>query len=300
MGQMAMPITSDGIHNWNQQNLCLGSDEFQLWAGRVEKKTGVVIPDNRRLFLETRLRQRLRETSQTDFDSYFVNQLCGLNAAQEWAALIDLLTVHQTHFFRHPPSINFVAGHIREHIKAQEKEGVPIEYHAWSVGCATGEEAYSLAMVADAELKESRSKSYYSVTGTDVSLPAVSVGREAIYEQDRLREIPALYRRAYCKTDASIFTINEAVKRRVGFAILNLMDIYNAPFQNMNLIYCQNVLIYFSREMRREIAGQLSTMLAPGGLLVFGAGELTNWIGTGLERVDLKRVLAYQRLKDEA
>ncbi len=285
---------------WGGNLLSLSATEFKLWANRVESKTGVVLPDNRRVFLETRLRQRLRETNQLEFEQYYELELCGLNGAQEWAALIDLLTVHQTHFFRHPPSMNLVSEHIRNHIKTKSKVGRPVEYHIWSVGCATGEEAFSLAMVADSELNEADVKSYYSVTATDVSLPAISVARKGIYEQERLREIPALYRRNYCENKGNTFTLKNSTRRRVGFAILNLVDLEKAPFQNLDLIYCQNVLIYFSREMRREIAGRLSQMLAPGGMLVFGAGELTNWIGDGLERVNLRRVLAYRRKEADA
>jgi chemotaxis methyl-accepting protein methylase len=111
-----------------------------------------------------------------------------------------------------------------------------------------------------------------------------------------LDEIPLEYRENYCEEmDSDSFRIVETLRKRVGFASFNLLDAAHAPMKRLDLIFCQNVLIYFARERRRELLAALANLLKPGGLLVLGAGEVTNFAHAGLKRVEHRHVLAYLR-----
>jgi type IV pilus assembly protein PilK len=81
----------------------------------------------------------------------------------------------------------------------------------------------------------------------------------------------------------------------VGFAQFNLLDASRSPLKRLDLIFCQNVLIYFARDRRRELLATLANLLKPGGLLLLGPGEVTNFAHAGLQRVEHRHVLAYTR-----
>ena len=282
--------------NWSSLTSLPGMDdnEFERWANLLEKRTGVVVPVTRKSFLVTSVRSRMRETGRTSFEDYFLDLQKTPEGLIEWTTLVDRLTVHETHFFRHPPSFELIA---REWLPGLAKNPAQDALHAWSVGCASGEEAYTLAMVLDRNIAAAtKGKTYFGVTATDVSLPALAVGRAGLYPRQKMAEIPAEYSERYCEAlDDDSFRISEALRKRVGFAQFNLLDASRAPLKRLDLIYCQNVLIYFARERRRELLATLANLLKPGGLLVLGPGEVTNFAHAKLRRVDNRSVLAFVR-----
>lgn len=267
-------------------------DQFSRWVALLEKRTGIVVPETRREFLVTSLRARMRETGHQSFDSYYEELQSGPKGAIEWATLVDRLTVHQTHFFRHQPSLDYIGSTwLRALVVRGDWDG---SVHAWSLGCATGEEAYSLAMVLDAGLKRLGRRALFGVNATDVSQPALNVGRAGIYPRSRLKEIPAELAAEYTRPlDGEQFEIVENLRKRVGFSIFNLLDLARAPLKRLDLIYCQNVLIYFARERRAELLAALAELLKPGGLLLLGPGEVLNFTHPRLERVPARNLLAY-------
>lgn len=273
--------------------------EFERWVRLLEARTGVTVPPERKPFLVTGLRRRMRETGHTEFQRYYDELLDGARGAMEWAALVDHLTVHETHFFRHPPSLALIRDHWLPQWLANAPEDQTL--HALSVGCSTGEEAYTLAMVLDAALSQVLPQRRYGVTATDVSQPALAVARQALYPLSRLDEIPSAYRvdaiEAGPRDDQ--FRISERLRKRVGFACVNLLHASRAPLRKLDLIFCQNVLIYFARERRGELLDGLARLLRPNGLLVLGPGEVTNWNHPQLARTGGRQTLAYHRQSKE-
>jgi chemotaxis methyl-accepting protein methylase len=271
----------------------MDDSEFERWASLLEKRTGVVVPLKRKAFLVTSVRGRMRETGHADFESYFRELQKIPEGAIEWTTLVDRLTVHETHFFRHLPSFDLIA---RDWLPQLAADPARSALHAWSVGCSSGEEAYTLAMVLDRHLAARGGKSYFGVTATDVSLPALAVGRAGLYPRQKMDEIPETYRETYCEAlDTDSFRIREALRKRVGFAQFNLLDAVGASMKRLDLIFCQNVLIYFARERRRDLLATLANLLKPGGLLVLGPGEVTQFAHAQLARVDNRNVLAFRR-----
>ena len=89
--------------------------------------------------------------------------------------------------------------------------------------------------------------------------------------------------------------MKDAVKKKVAFVQLNIMELDRAPLSDMDVIFCQNVLIYFRRFRKRDILANLAVRLAPGGLLVLGVGEAADWSHPALSRVDYPDTLAFRR-----
>jgi chemotaxis methyl-accepting protein methylase len=168
--------------------------------------------------------------------------------------------------------------------------------HALSVGCSTGEEAYTLAMVLDDTLSRAAPPRRFGITATDVSQPALGVARAGVYPAHRLAEVPEHFRQVNIEGDAEGgFRIAERLRRRVGFACVNLLHATRAPLRQLDLIYCQNVLIYFARERRGELLDGLARLLRPNGLLVLGAGEIIGWNHPQLTRTSGRQTLAFLR-----
>jgi len=272
----------------------LDDAEFDRWVRLLEARTGVIVPPERKPFLETGLRRRMRETGHTGFQTYYDDLVKGARGAIEWAALVDHLTVHETHFFRHPPSLEL----IREQWLPRwlDTSAPDASLHALSIGCSTGEEAFSLAMVLDAELAGLAPGRLFGVTATDVSQAALAVARAGEYPMRRISEIPVSHRaQVEALPDAENFRIVDRLRKRVGFACVNLLHASRAPLRRLDIIYCQNVLIYFARERRGEMLDALVDLLQPNGLLVLGPGEAPGWNHPDMRRTGGPQTLAFLR-----
>ena len=268
--------------------------EFQRWVRLLESRTGVTVPPERKPFLETGLRRRMREAGFSSYAAYYEELMAGPRGQMEWVSLVDHLTVHETRFFRHPPSLSLIRDQWLPTWLAQAPADQSL--HALSVGCSTGEEAYTLAMVLDEALDAGVPPRRFGITATDVSQAALAVARTAWYPKARIEEIPEGYReRAIEPAEAVGFRVVERLRRRIGFACVNLLHATRAPLRQLDLIYCQNVLIYFARERRGELLDGLARLLRPNGLLVLGAGEVLGWNHPQLTRTSGRQTLAFLR-----
>lgn len=278
---------------WSYQSTVEMNDEqFLLWQALLESRTGMQISPQRKSFLETSLTIRMREIGCDDYDGYYEKLMSGLAGEVEWAVLVDRLTVQETSFFRHPHSFELVRNFCRELYEEQGRKHIEL----WSVGCATGEEPYSLAMVMDDLVKDFPGKRYYGITATDISLPALAKAREGIYSLRKLERVEERYRERYFEpAERGRCRVVPRLKDRVCFAQLNILGLGDAPMQNVDVVFCQNVLIYFQRWRKRDIVTKLADRLAPGGIMVLGVGEVIDWHRPDLERLQFEDTLAYRK-----
>jgi len=269
----------------------MDDQQFAEWTHLLESRVGLFIAPERRSFLASGIRSRMRVTGCREHSEYYRRLSSGSLQAQEWSLLIDCLTVHETCFFRHESSMRLVEEVVLP-AALEQQQG----FHVWSVGCATGEEVYSLAMLVDACYSKQSGDQYFGVTGTDISLPSLHHARAGTYLNRRFRDIREAFQQEYCqKLTDSRFRINADLRKRVCFSQLNLRDVKSAPFSDLNLIYCQNLLIYYDRERRLQIVNQLAKYLRPGGVLILGPGELLEWKYPDMEKVRYEDTLAYRR-----
>lgn len=267
--------------------------EFRAWQELLETRSGIVLNEQRRAFLQTILATRLRELELGSYASYYEQVTAGPRGAVEWSHLMDHLTVQETRFFRHPESFEHLAGYLRERLLARPDERA---WQLWSVGCSSGEEVYSLALVAAEVQREAGLDGRFGITGTDLSLNALERARAARYSPSRVGELaPELLGRYFQAQDDGSLSVCDALRERVCFSRLNVLDLARAPQRGMDVIFCQNLLIYFRRWRRREILSRLVERLAPGGLLVIGVGEVADWRHPQLQPVADEQVLAFTR-----
>jgi len=280
---------------WVMQSLPdMDDDQFQQWQTLLEDRTGMLLAPQRKTYLQTSLGIRMREIGCTDYQEYYNKVVSGPRGVIEWATLVDRLTVQETRFFRNRSSCNLV----KDYLITRPDEVVGRAIEIWSVGCSTGEEAYTLAMIAEECLGALGIGTYYGITGTDISQPALVKAREGSYHRRKLEALePRLRTKFFEPLGNERFRIIDTLRERVCFARVNVLELDSTPMHGMDVIYCQNLLIYFRRWRRKEILNRLVERLVPGGLLVLGLGEIVDWVHPHLERVPDDKTLAYTRIK---
>lgn len=271
----------------------MGDVQFRKWVELLEERTGMLLPPERKSFLVTSLGLRMREIGCECFDEYFDHLTQSSGAVREWSILVDRLTVHETRFFRHPYAMELVT----EIVRHKEADNGCVNIQAWNAGCATGEEAYTLAMVIDQALRDRGENGYFGVTATDISQPSLRSAQAGIYPRVRVKDLPPHLASAYLVSEGNdrVKVIPE-LKRRVCFVRSNILDARDEPFGLMDIICCQNLLIYFERTRRPSIAEGLVAHLRPGGVLVLGSGELVGWQHPHMEKLTSAHTLAYRRV----
>ena len=270
----------------------LPEQQFSLWENLLEKRTGIQLTLGQQVLLQTQVSMRMRELGTENYIEYF-NRVCGddSDSIAEWQILVDRLVVKETTFFRHRPSLNLVKQFLKERV-AQLKPKDSLQM--WSVGCSTGEEPYALAAIANDCFVERELPAYFGVTAVDISLPALAIAREGVYGRRSLRLLDKGELQRYFEPYRdNLYRVADVVKQRVCFSQLNILHLKNRPLQPMDIIFCQNVLIYFRRWRRREILNQLVKHLKPGGILVIGLGEVTDWEHVNIKRIAYEESQAY-------
>ncbi len=271
----------------------LSAAEYRRWAELLEHRLGIIVPQERKLFLQSKIWSRMREVGYTEYDDYWNFIQSGIEGNLEWSQLVDRLTVHETSFFRHKPSFDLVSDDLKAKIARSTK---PLRYKIWSVSCATGEEAYSLAMMAQSICAADEKEAHFGVTGTDVSSPAVAIANQAIYSKDKLATIDEKYHAHITEVSDEMFVIKDHIKKRMAFGVFNLLDVNKPSNIKYDVVYCQNVLMYFDKAVREQILDGLVNYLNKDGLLVIGQTEINAWAHKRMARVNKSRTLAF-RLK---
>lgn len=271
-------------------------DYFDIWKAAIEERTGVQITPDRERALALLLERRIKQLDPGDIDQYMNDALDVARGAEEWSGLVDSLLIKETSFFRHRPSMDYVQSWIE---RAIEQNSFSQPLWIWSLGCSTGEEAYSLAILADRALRARGREPRFGIIGTDISREAIFQARRAIYRKSRLARLAPEERDYFDQVGKGLWRVKEDLRRRVCFLTSNILT-DGSPMvrRKMHLIYCQNMLVYFRRWKRREIISQLTEHLDNQGCLMLGLGELGNWLPSGLSRVTQRNIQAY--IRDQA
>lgn len=187
----------------------------------------------------------------------------------ELDALLAALTIHVTQFFRNPSTFALLERQVLPELQRRVQAEGRRTLRLWSVGCASGEEPYSLALLMQ-ELASPEVK--VDILGTDISAAILESARQGLYEPQRLAEVPAAVRERFFTPEGKGFRLAESVRHMVRFERHNMLT---APaYPSADLIICRNVLIYFSREEQENILQRFAAALPVGGILVLGKAEM--------------------------
>jgi chemotaxis protein methyltransferase CheR len=186
----------------------------------------------------------------------------------ELDALLAAISIHVSQFFRNPTTFAALEERILPELIRRATLSVRRELRLWSVGCAGGEEPYSLALLLD-ELAPRHLR--VSILATDVSPPVLEQAREGLFDPVRLTEVPEAVRARYFTAEGRNYRLAEHICKMVQFQRHDILTSMEYPAAD--LILCRNVLIYFSREKQEYILTRFAAALPAGGFLVLGRAE---------------------------
>lgn len=262
--------------------------EEQVWRDLLESRCGIYFSPRRFYLLHNCLWRGMQVNGIESYSDYYS---VVLRSEAEWGRLIDHVVNRETSFFRHIPSFTALATEVFPARLAETagQAGRPIRL--WSAGCSTGEEAYSLAISASELPPGCR----FEVLGSDLSGQALSVARSARYGERACATIPPLIKTRHFDRHGSEYEVRPQIRTMVRFEPFNLCDPRTYPAVPQDIIFCQNVLIYFREKVRIEAAANLGARLCPGGFLLPADGELAGLEIPGLERAGLRQSPALRR-----
>jgi len=251
----------------DQTSVADRGDASKLIA-QIERERGLDLSHYRLSYVERRLGTRLRAL---DIPTYRQYAAYLSEHAEEYPRLLDAVTVNVTDFFRDPPVWKIVRDEVLPALLKHKASCGQRVIRAWSAGCATGEEAYSIAMALTAAMGDRADSYMFSVTATDLDPIALRSAETAEYDFAKAEHIPPHDRMRFIDVEDRRFKIRPEIREHVRFRKLNLF--VDEPPLSLDLIMCRNVFIYFSREQQARITGVFHRALARGGYLVLGRTE---------------------------
>lgn len=270
----------------------LTDEQYARWQSLLEQRTGICFLQHKSI-LQKGLSQRMREVGAENYEQYYDQVQAVPEGAVEWAQLVDRISVKETSFFREPLSYEVLRRYLLQRLDREPDEG-GYTLDLWSVGCSTGEEPYSLAMTAADIIDYLGKKVFMGVVATDISQSALAAARRGIYSPRKLESLPqSMVKRYFVQRSEKEFEIKPDLKQRLCFVQGNLLEIEKAPVVAMDVIFCQNVLVYFRQAVKHQVLNALVAHLKPGGMLLVGPGEVTGWAHPLAKRTADESVQAY-------
>ena len=259
---------------------------------RIEQRTMMLFGTERRNHLLSTLATRCRLLSKGDMPAYLQTVLSPAGDT-EFMALIDCLTINETTFFRNVPQMNlFSKVVIPEIIARRRTDKGPKRLNIWSAACSTGQEAYTLAILAYEALRFIPAWDV-RVFATDISPTVLQVARRGVYPKARLDTMPPEILKRYFDDVGEEIRVKDVLKQMTTFQTQNLKD----PFSPMvyDVIFCRNVMIYFSREDQATLVQRFRDRLTPGGFLFIGHSESLHGLNVDLRLRLHEGGVTYQR-----
>jgi chemotaxis protein methyltransferase CheR len=250
----------------------LSRAHFEEISRMVYRVAGIRLQEGKENLVRTRLSRRLQTLGCTGFSDY-LGMLEDDGTGLEASVMVDLLTTNKTSFFRESQHFDFMRDEIFPALSAR-----PRPVSIWSAGCSSGEEAYTLALLAREHLTAPAAENV-KILATDISDRVLQRARAGEYSEEVMREVPAPLRHKYfLRTSGSgaartqAWQAGPALQSLIRFARLNLMEAWpmKGPF---TAIFCRNVMIYFDRPTQEKLVNRFWDLLEPGGHMFVGHSE---------------------------
>jgi chemotaxis protein methyltransferase CheR len=276
----------------------LSDSEFGEIAGLLHRTAGLAFDDTRRDSLAYSVNERMRASGCASVADY-LRLLADPSGAAERQALLDEVTIPETHFFRNPPQIRALRQHVLPELMRQAAGRRTLRI--WSAGCSTGEEPYTIAMLVR-ELIPANAGWDVKIVATDISTRALTAAKAGRYRERSFVMTDPIDRQRFFVLDAEsrAYVVRPEVRDLVDFRPHNLVA-DPPPFEpgEADLILCRNVTIYFDRDTTKRLMTRMHTTLRDGGYLFLGHAETLWQISTDFSLVSLGDAFLYRRQPDD-
>lgn len=247
--------------------------QFADFSEIIATQLGIKMPPSKQTMLQSRLHRRLRELGIESFAEYherFFNDAD--HRAEELEHLLNLATTNKTDFFREADHFDLLVNQV---LPAWLRRPTGTVFRVWCAGCATGEEAYTIAMMLFEQ--QARHRFEFSIRATDVCTRVLASAMQGIYPGEHIKPVPPALRAKYLlrsrdRSDDRV-RITQEVRAKIRFGHLNFLATdYGLP-ETFDVIFFRNVMIYFDRSTQQQVVGRMCRHLHPGGTIFIAHAE---------------------------
>lgn len=244
--------------------------QFLAFQHFIENRSGVSLGENKQYLVQGRLSQVMARYDIADYTQL----LCCLHAPRYHLLqqeVVEVMTTNETSWFRDNRPFEL----LKQVILPQLTQQAVGPYRIWSAACSSGQEAYSISMTLESYLAKTPDPmlTQTAIIGTDISAQVIEQARSGIYSDLVMqRGLNRLQQQAYFQPTEQGFQVNSDIKKRVSFTVHNLLTSF-APLGLFDVIFCRNVLMYFSPELKSAILNRIAQAMRPNGYLLLGSSE---------------------------
>jgi chemotaxis protein methyltransferase CheR len=269
----------------------LTPEEFSLFRNLIYLESGLSLRETKKEFLEYRLLKRMKATETAT--PYWYYRFVLEHRKAELPLLLELLTINETSFFRNPPQIELLRRTVLPELLRRKEQSYLRRLRIWSAGCSTGEEPYTIA-IETLEVLGAAQGWDVRIFASDLNRSVLECAHRGRYDAEKMREtVPAELLQKYFVPVAGAFEVREIVRRPVVFDLHNLK--HENGLQDLDIIFCRNVMIYFDDDEQRRLIDKLYRSLGPGGYLFLGHSESLHGLDERFEFVIAEKGSAYRK-----
>ncbi|MEE2731448.1 MAG: protein-glutamate O-methyltransferase [Pseudomonadota bacterium] len=269
--------------SFSQREFPMTDRDFDTIKHLAKMRSGIELGEHKKEMIYSRIVRRIRALNLSDFKSYL--QYLEDHPDAELTNFINAITTNLTSFFRESHHFDFLRQTVLPEIMRKKKAQHRIRI--WSAGCSTGEEPYSIAMTLHGALERARWDA--KILATDLDTNVLSHGRRGVYSKERIGNMDAQVVRKYFNepkggVNEEAMEAKDSIRSLITFNHLNLLGEW--PMKGrFDVIFCRNVVIYFSKETQRELFDRYADILEPDGYLFIGHSESLHGVSKRFESV---------------
>jgi len=251
----------------------ISADEYQQFKSFLEETCGILLGEGKQYLIVSRLTKLLRDEELSSISQLLsLIERAGYRRLRD--AVIDAMTTNETSLFRDQNPFSVLEKVIFPQIDARQSQ---MGCRVWSAACSSGQEPYTISMILS-EYLESATQSKIrnmNIVATDISASMLTEAKMGYYEDATLgRGLSEQRKQRYFRQADNGWKVKDEIKQCVSFKPQNLLASYTG-LGKFDIIFCRNVLIYFSPERKTDILKRMAAILNPGGYLFLGASETT-------------------------
>jgi chemotaxis protein methyltransferase CheR len=249
------------------QTLDISDRQLKALGDLVYRHCGIDLHEGKKALVQARMAKRLRALDCQNVDDYF--KRLEEPSGAEFGELIDALSTNLTSFFRERGHFDYLSSDFLPAVLARKAAADRKTIRAWSAGCSSGEEAYSIAMTV---LDAAGPAWDVKILATDISRAVLNRARRGVFPREAAAAIPPTLARKYLRTGREQVEAGPSLREAIRFNYLNLMTPW--PFRGpFDFVFCRNVMIYFDKPTQQRLVDRFYGVLAPGGVLFTGHSE---------------------------
>jgi chemotaxis protein methyltransferase CheR len=266
----------------------LTTADFEQLRRFIFEHTGISLSDHKRALVYSRLARRLRHHRLSSYAEYYTLLTQHDPQGVELVEMINAITTNKTSFFRESHHFTFMTEQLLPQLRAGAQRGAPRSLRVWSAASSTGEEPYTIAMVARDGLPESEGWRI-EISATDIDTSVLARAEQGVYAEELSDEIPAPLLHKYFLRgkggNRGYVMAGPQLKSIVRFQRLNLVGTQWPWQEPFDIVFCRNVLIYFNKDTQRDLVRRMIAHIRPGGYLMLGHSEFLHGNVAGIEHL---------------